>query len=241
MNERSFSGPVVLFDRVTFAYERADEIFRGVSFQVQAGEFCFISGESGAGKSTLLKLLYGANKNYLGSVRVFGEEISALNAYKLAKLRRRIGVIFQEFYLLEHLSVVDNVAVPLILSGKSVTQARARAQEILSWLKLGSYLYKMPEVLSGGQRQRVAAARAVASNADIIIADEPTGHVDNENVALLMRLLKELNRRGKTIFMATHAREILDVYPGRILELKDGSLKDFGWSAYPHLTHKEDL
>jgi cell division transport system ATP-binding protein len=205
--------PIIEFDRVTFAYQNGEEIFRDVNFKVPKGGFYFVTGESGSGKSTLLKLIYNANKSYLGSLKVLDQEMKTLKDPARTQLRRKIGIVFQEFHLFDHLTVLDNVALPLTLAGKSLAVAREQAAEMLSWLGLGSFLHQMPILLSGGQRQRIAVARAAVGNPDIILADEPTGHVDDNNAVKLMFLFTRLYEQGKTILFATHNRDLISEFP----------------------------
>ncbi len=217
----------ISFDRVTFAYNHGEEIFRDASFAIPKGGFFFLNGASGSGKSSLLKLIYNANKYYLGSLKVMGQEMKNIKESQLPDFRRKIGIVFQEFHLFDHLSTVDNVALPLTLNGEPLVQAREKAAELLSWIGLGSFLHKMPTILSGGQRQRVAMARAIINDPDIILADEPTGHVDDANAMKIMALFQTLHDRGKTLILSTHNRSIMDTmgYPKLTIEKGTVALK----------------
>ncbi len=202
--------PAISFERVTFAYQQGEEVFRDATFQIPQGSMFFLTGASGAGKSSLLKLIYKANNNYLGSLKVMDQEMKSLKEAQLPDFRRKIGIVFQEFHLFDHLSTVDNVALPLTLAGKTLEHAREKAAEMLSWLGLGSFLHRMPTLLSGGQRQRVAMARATVNDPDILLADEPTGHVDDENAMKIMTLFENFHKKGKTVILSTHNRTIID-------------------------------
>lgn len=220
VNRLTPKDAAISFDRVTFAYAQGEEVFRDASFAIPKGGFFFLTGASGSGKSSLLKLIYNANKYYLGSLKVMGQEMKDIKESQLPDFRRKIGIVFQEFHLFDHLSTMDNVALPLTLKGEPLTQAREKAAELLSWIGLGSFLHKMPTILSGGQRQRVAMARAIINDPDIILADEPTGHVDDANAMKIMALFQSLHDKGKTLILSTHNRSIMDTmgYPKLIIE-----------------------
>jgi cell division transport system ATP-binding protein len=217
-------APLISFNRVTFTYDNGHEVFRDATFNINSGDFYYLTGPSGAGKSTLLKLLYLANSYYIGSIDVFGREIKSLNERELPAFRRNIGIVFQEFSLLEHLSTVDNVALPLILAGTNSTAAREKATEILSWLGLGNFIYKLPALLSGGQRQRVAIARAVIHSPQLVLADEPTGNVDDENAVKLLFLFERLNKSGTTVIFATHNRDLINEFPYPQININSGNV-----------------
>lgn len=222
--ELSPRDTAIIFDRVTFAYTRGEEVFRDVSFRIPKGGFYFLTGPSGAGKSSLLKLIYKANPYYLGSIKVMGQEMKALGENALPAFRRKIGLMFQEFNLLEHLSTLDNVILPLTLGGENLEEAREKGAELLSWLGLGSFLYKAPSLLSGGQRQRIALARAVINDPDIILADEPTGHVDDKNAMKLMALFEILHKKGKTLVLSSHNRSLIDTMGFPEIALAQGTV-----------------
>lgn len=222
------SSELISFNRVTFAYDNGNEIFRDASFQINAGDFYYLTGASGAGKSTLLKLLYLANTYYLGSISVFGKEIKSIPQKNYSLFRRNIGIVFQEFSLLEHLTTADNVALPLILSGVNQREARERATELLSWLGLGHFAHKLPTLLSGGQRQRIAIARSVIHSPQIILADEPTGNVDDENAVKLLFLFETLNKNGMTVIFATHNRDLINEFPYPQINIHSGLIQQVG-------------
>jgi len=183
----------------------------------------FLTGPSGAGKSTLLRMAYLALRPSVGRVSLFGIDTSKLNRPTLARLRKRIGVVFQEFRLLDHLTAYENVALPLRVHGENEKQYRDNVIELLKWVGLGDRLNARPETLSGGEKQRVAIARAVVSKPDLIIADEPTGNVDEEMGERLLRLFRELNKSAKTtILIATHDLALVRKAQSDVLRLADG-------------------
>ena len=215
---------MVRFENVGMRYGAGPEILRDVNFALAPGSFTFLTGASGAGKSTVLKLVFLGERPTRGLVSLFGEDISQLRRGDLPPLRRRIGVVFQEFRLLEHLSAFDNVALPLRLAGKDETEYRADVEELLSWVGLGHRMGDKPPTLSGGEQQRVAIARAVVAKPHLLLADEPTGNVDHEIAVRLIRLFVELNRFGTTVMIATHDRALIESTPARELRLIDGQV-----------------
>jgi cell division transport system ATP-binding protein len=221
---RPAAPPVLRFAGVGMRYGRGPETLRDVSFDLEPGSFHFLTGPSGAGKSSLLKLIYRAERPSRGLITLFGQDLSVLPARDLPLLRRRIGVVFQEFRLLDHLSAFDNVALPLRLAGKKAKAYKADVAELLSWVGLGAKLHAMPATLSGGEKQRLAIARAVVAQPDIILADEPTGNVDQEMAARILRLFIELNRQGSTVLIASHDRDLVARAGMPVLALQDGRL-----------------
>jgi cell division transport system ATP-binding protein len=186
-------GPaMVRFENVGMRYGSGPEVLRDVSFSLEPGSFTFLTGLSGAGKTTLLKLIYVAEPPSRGLITLFSTELATARRRDLPGLRRRIGVVFQDFRLLDHLSAFDNVALPLRLAGKRVSDFSHDVRELLSWVGLGDRMQARPATLSGGEQQRVAIARAVVARPDLLIADEPTGNVDPEMGARLIRLIAEL-------------------------------------------------
>ncbi|HEY4030243.1 MAG TPA: cell division ATP-binding protein FtsE [Caulobacteraceae bacterium] len=206
---RAEPEPVLNFAGVGLRYGRGEEVLREVSFTLDAGSFHFLTGPSGAGKSSLLKLIYRAERPSRGLITLFGQDLQVLPRSQLPLLRRRIGVVFQEFRLLEHLSAFDNVALPLRLAGRAPKSYRDDVAEMLAWVGLGSKLHAMPATLSGGEKQRLAIARAVMGQPDILLADEPTGNVDHEMGLRILRLFVELNRLGTTVLIASHDQELV--------------------------------
>ena len=217
---------MVRFENVGMRYGGGPEVLRDVSFELTSGSFTFLTGLSGAGKTTLLKLICLAEPPSRGLITLFGEDLATARRSDLPALRRRIGVVFQDFRLLAHLSAYDNVALPLRLAGKRESQYARDVRELLSWVGLGDRMSARPATLSGGEQQRVAIARAVVARPDLLIADEPTGNVDPEMGAKLIRLFAELNRLGTTVLIATHDRHLVEATRGREMRLVEGRLME---------------
>ncbi|HEX2761781.1 MAG TPA: cell division ATP-binding protein FtsE [Rhizomicrobium sp.] len=215
---------MVRFENVGMRYGSGPEVLRDVSFSLEPGSFTFLTGLSGAGKTTLLKLIYIAEPPSRGLITLFGTELATARRRDLPALRRRIGVVFQDFRLLDHLSAFDNVALPLRLAGKRVGDFSYDVNELMTWVGLGDRLNAKPPTLSGGEQQRVAIARAVVARPDLLIADEPTGNVDPEMGARLIRLIAELNRLGTTVLIATHDRALIESTRAREMRLIEGRL-----------------
>lgn len=198
-----------------------------ISFSLAPGSFHFLCGPSGAGKTSLMSLLYIGNKPTRGIVHMFGQNLNDLDRHQLNLLRQRIGVIFQDFRLLPHLSAFDNVALPLRISGRPEQETKAHVEELMEWVGLGDCMHRLPATLSGGQQQRIAVARAVVSHPSLLLADEPTGNLDDEIGMKLMHLFEQLNRMGTTIVIATHSLQILERFSHPRLILKNGQLEVF--------------
>ena len=213
---------MVRFENVGMRYGSGPEVLRDVSFELGQGSFTFLTGLSGAGKTTLLKLICLAEPPSRGLITLFGEDLATARRRDLPALRRRIGVVFQDFRLVSHLSAYDNVALPLRLAGKREADYTRDVRELLSWVGLGDRMTAKPATLSGGEQQRVAIARAVVARPDLLIADEPTGNVDPEMGAKLIRLFAELNRLGTTVLIATHDRMLVEATRGREIRLVEG-------------------
>jgi len=216
---------VVRFQGVAMRYASGPEILRDISFNLEAGSYHFLTGASGAGKTSLLRLMYLANRATRGTVKVFGHDIGNTSRRALPALRRRIGVVFQEFRLLDHLSTRDNVALSLRIAGVKEDVIRAHVAELLSWVGLGDKLDSTPSTLSDGEKQRVAVARAVIGRPSLLIADEPTGSVDEAQGVRILRLFEELNRIGTTVVVATHDQRLLSKFNHRVLRLENGTLR----------------
>ena len=215
---------MVRFENVGMRYGSGPEVLRDVTFVLEPGSFTFLTGLSGAGKTTLLKLIYLAEPPSRGLITLFNKDLATAKRRDLPPLRRRIGVVFQDFRLLDHLSAFDNVALPLRLAGKRGGDYGHDVEELLSWVGLGDRMNARPPTLSGGEQQRVAIARAVVARPDLLIADEPTGNVDPEMGARLIRLFSELNRLGTTVLIATHDRALIETARAREMRLVDGRL-----------------
>jgi len=215
---------MVRFENVGMRYGPGPEVLRDVTFVLEAGSFTFLTGPSGAGKSTLLKLMFLAEPPSRGLVTLFGNDLATTKRSAFAALRRRIGVVFQDFRLLDHLSAFDNVALPLRLAGGTPDDYTQDVEELLGWVGLGDRMHAKPPTLSGGEQQRVAIARAVVARPDLLLADEPTGNVDAEIGQRLIRLFGELNRLGTTVLIATHDRSLIENARAREIRLVDGRL-----------------
>lgn len=187
------------------AYNYGDgEMLSEISLKLAPGSFHFLTGPSGAGKSTFMKLCYMELIATAGQVRLFGDDVRQMSRNEIARTRRRIGVVHQDCRFLDHLSLRQNVALPLIVSGRDPGDEAENLQELLQWVGLGHRADALPQELSGGERQRAALARAVIMSPDVVLADEPTGNVDSEMSQRILQLLIELNKMGKTIMIATH-------------------------------------
>jgi cell division transport system ATP-binding protein len=219
---------LVLFDDVLLRYGAGPDILQKVSFSLAPGSFHFLVGSSGAGKSSLLRVMYLALRPIGGMASLFGRDVAQLSRREIAELRRRIGVVFQDFRLIDHLSAVDNVALPLRIAGVRESEVQKNVRELLAWVGLGDHLDALPATLSGGQQQRVAIARAVVTRPSLLLADEPTGNVDDRIGLRLMHLFEELNKLGTTVVVATHNESLVAQFHHRQLRIEDHSLRAFG-------------
>ena len=215
---------MVRFENVGVRYGVGPEVLRDINLHIEPGSFYFLTGASGAGKSSLLKLMYLALLPSRGCIQVFGEDISRTDRHKLPELRRRIGVVFQDFRLLSNLSIFDNVALPLRIAGDDEKRTRNNVAELLDWVGLGARLNDSPGTLSGGEQQRVAIARAVISKPALLLADEPTGNVDDRIANRLLRLFEELHRTGTAVVVATHNDALVRRFSHPVLVLADNML-----------------
>ncbi|WP_246728326.1 cell division ATP-binding protein FtsE [Microvirga terricola] len=200
------------------------EVLRDLTFSIEPNSFQFLTGPSGAGKTTLLRLILLSVKPTRGLISLFGEDVSRISKDELTDLRRRMGVVFQDFRLLDHLTTYENVALPLRVQGKEETSYRNEVVELLRWVGLGDRMHMLPPVLSGGEKQRAAIARALIVRPDLLLADEPTGNVDPSLARRLLRLFIELNRLGTSVVIATHDFSLMDQLSVRRLVLGDGRL-----------------
>lgn len=226
MSEQAAAQPdtIVNLNRVSLRYAQDSEILSDVDLILPKQSFTFITGPSGAGKSSLLKLLYLAMPPSRGLISLFGQDLSQAGEAERQIIKRRIGVVSQDFRLIPHLNVYENAVLPLRVIGQTAQQYDADAQELLKWVGLGDKLTALPRTLSGGEQQRVAIARAVMAKPDILIADEPTGNVDPDMGERLLRLFTEMNRSGTTILIATHDRGLISSLPADVYRLEDGGL-----------------
>lgn len=223
-HEAQSPGPVVRADAVGMRYGRAPEVLKDVTFTLEPGSFHFLTGPSGAGKTSLLKLIYLAHRPSRGALSLFGRDVESVGRKEAPLIRRRVGVVFQEFRLLDHLSAFDNASLPLRIAGAKPQTYREDVAELLAWVGLGERMTALPPTLSGGEKQRLAIARAVVNRPEILIADEPTGNVDHEMALRILRLFVELNRLGTTVLIATHDRELVETSGMPVLHLDDGRL-----------------
>ncbi len=215
---------LIAFENVGLRYGHGPEILKDLTFRISPGSFHFLTGPSGSGKTSLLRLLLLSLKPTRGSVSLFGEDVTTLDRDRLLQMRRHIGIVFQEFRLLDHLTTFENVGLPLRVRGQAEASYRANVEELLDWVGLGDRMDAHPAVLSGGEKQRAAIARAVIAKPDILLADEPTGNVDPELSERLLHLFEELNRMGTTIILATHELNLLEKFSYPRMLLEDGEL-----------------
>jgi cell division transport system ATP-binding protein len=223
----STSASIVQFENVGLRYGTGAETLSDLSFSLRQGGFYFLTGPSGAGKTSLLKLLYLAQRPSRGLIRLFGEDIVTMPRKRLPGFRRRIGVVFQDFRLVPHLSAYDNVALPLRVAGVEDTDLETPVTEMLAWVGLAHRSTARPATLSGGEQQRVAIARAVIARPELLVADEPTGNVDPEMAQRLLHLFDSLNKLGTTVVVATHDLHLLSrVTQHEMLRLDRGQVAD---------------
>jgi len=223
---------MVRFENVWLKYRQTGEatlaaspdIVCGVTFEIPDGGFRWIIGASGAGKTSVLKLMYLAEHPSRGQIDILGTQVAHLSRRDLALLRRRIGVVYQDFRLLPHLSAYDNVALPMRIARKPETQIKSDVTELLQWVGLAQKHHSRPDELSGGEQQRVAIARAVVGRPKLLVADEPTGNLDEDQAERLMLLITALNRLGTTVVIATHNLGLVARYPAACLEIAGGKL-----------------
>ncbi len=231
MKETSkLSSPIAEFNGVSFRYETGPDVLKDIQFQLQPGSFHFMTGESGAGKTSLLSLMYLDNLPTKGRVRLFGQAVDTLSRKEKARFRRQIGVVFQDFRLLSHLNAFDNVALPLRIAGTKESEIRRHVSELLAWVGLEKQLRAYPAELSGGEQQRVAIARAVINRPQLLLADEPTGNVDDTMAKRLLYLFLELNKLGTTVVIATHNQNLIKYFGFPRLHLSKGHLELLGTS-----------
>ena len=206
-------------------YGRGIEVLRDVNVHLRPGSFHFLTGPSGAGKTSLLRLLFMSIHPTQGQIEMFGQDVSTVDPQRRSQYRRRIGFVFQEYRLLDHLTTWENVALPLRVSGKNVEDYKEDVTDLLQWVGLGDRMHGFPSVLSGGEKQRAAIARAVIGKPELLLADEPTGNVDPQMARRLLRLFIELNRLGTSVIIATHDHQLMRQFKAPRLELHEGHVK----------------
>lgn len=211
-------------NNISLEYIPGKPVLRHVNLHLEAGSFTFISGASGAGKSSLLSMLALSQKATSGVLHLFGSDVTDLPREELPLMRRKIGTVFQDFQLLNHLTVAENVALPLKIMGESRDEIHTKVQELIGWIGLEDLAEMRPPMLSGGQKQRVAIARAVINKPLLILADEPTGNLDHELSMKLMYLFRSLNKVGTTIIFATHDASLMEAFEYPTIYLRDGHL-----------------
>ena len=215
---------IVRFENVGLRYGNGPEVLKDINLELEPGSFQFLTGPSGAGKTSLLRLLFLARKPTRGLINLFNRDVMTLTREELPDIRRKIGVVFQEFRLLDHLTTFENVALPLRVAGQRPSQYRQDVMELLKWVGLADHVNAYPPVLSGGEKQRAAIARAVIGKPELLLADEPTGNVDPALGVRLMRLFNELNRFGTTVLIATHDTQLIAQAKKPVLTLEHGAL-----------------
>ena len=215
---------VIRFENVGLRYGRGPEVLRDLTFRIDPKSFQFLTGPSGAGKTSLLRMLFLSLRPTRGLVTMFDQDAATLSKDGRATLRRRIGLVFQDFRLLDHMTTYENVALPLRVIGKDETEYRAEVVELLQWVGLGDRMGALPPILSGGEKQRAAIARAVIARPQLLLADEPTGNVDPNLGQRLLRLFIELNKSGTSVVIATHDIALMDEFDARRLVLHEGRL-----------------
>ncbi|MCL2369379.1 MAG: ATP-binding cassette domain-containing protein [Alphaproteobacteria bacterium] len=220
---------VISFANVAARYDGGPEIISDVSFNISSHSFYFLTGASGAGKTTLLRLIYQLHKPSRGQIKMFGQNTAGISRDEIANIRRKMAIVFQEYSLISHLSVYDNIALPLRVRGRDEARIKKLVTQTLKWIGLSDYADTMPLNLSGGQQQRVAVARAVITQPEILIADEPTGNLDDASARTIMNLFIQMNKNfGTTIIMATHSMPMIDEYKFPVINVAGGKVNFSG-------------
>ncbi|EJF78515.1 cell division ATP-binding protein FtsE [Bartonella sp. DB5-6] len=215
---------MIHFENVGLRYGMGPEVLRDISFHIPPGSFQFLTGASGAGKTSLMRLMFLALKPTRGHIDLFGNDTALLKRQELPALRQRIGVVFQDFRLLDHMTTYENVSLPLRIKGQEEATYRSEVEDLLCWVGLGDHIHVLPPVLSGGEKQRVAIARALIDQPEILLADEPTGNVDPPLAKRLLRLFIELNRFGTAVVIATHDIALMEQVAARRMLLHNGRM-----------------
>lgn len=228
----------ISFANVAAKYDSSPEILTDVSFNISNGGFYFLSGASGAGKTTLLRLIYQLHKPSRGQIKLFGKITNDMSRDEINKLRQKMAIVFQEYSLLSHLTVFDNVALPLRVRHIPEAKIKKLVAKVLDWVGLGKYANSNPMELSGGQQQRVSVARAIIIQPSILLADEPTGNLDEENASRLMELFIQMNKTfGTTIILATHSKKIMETYKYPVITVENHHISFSGTQPTPDTKH----
>ena len=223
---------MIEFTDVVKSYREGNDALKGVSMQIEDGEFCFLVGPSGSGKSTIIKLITGELKPTSGSVHVNGYSLDRIRKREVPYLRRTVGVVFQDFRLISKMTVYDNVAFAMRVVGAREREIRERVPYVLNLVGLSSKEHRHPGELSGGEQQRLAIARALINNPSTIIADEPTGNLDPQMSFEIMSLLQEINNLGTTMLVVTHAKDLVERFNKRTIVINDGLIVSDGMEGY---------
>ena len=232
----------ISFANVAAGYDGGRNVLTDVSFNITGGAFYFLSGASGAGKTTLLRLIYQLHPQSRGQIKLFGKSTTDLSRDQITDLRQKMAIVFQEYSLLSHLSVFDNVALPLRVRGYPEDKIKKLVTKTLEWVGLGRYADAAPRSLSGGQQQRVSVARAIIVQPAILLADEPTGNLDDENAARLMELFIQMNRVfGTTIILATHSQKLMDTYKFPVIRVENHHVTFVGNEKTPAATESKKV
>lgn len=203
----------ISFANVSANYDNSHDVLSDVSFNISGGAFYFLTGASGAGKTTLLRLIYQLHKPSTGTIKLFGQDCAELSRDEISALRQKMAIVFQEYSLISHMTVFDNIALPLRVRGVAGDKIKKLVTKTLEWVGLGKYADAYPMELSGGQQQRVSVARAIIIQPSVLLADEPTGNLDDENASRLMELFIQMNKMfGTTVILATHNKKLLETY-----------------------------
>ena len=215
---------MIRFQEVDVCYTPDKPILSKINLKIDPDRFHFLTGTSGAGKSSLLKMMYLALKPSSGHIEMFGRDTAKLKMFEVSNIRKRIGIVFQDFRLIGDLSIRENVALPLRIFGAKAKIIQRHVPELLDWVGLGDYLDSLPASLSGGEQQRVAIARAVIARPSLLLADEPTGNVDDKIAERLMYLFEELYRAGTSVVLATHNKDLINEFDYPVFHITDGNL-----------------
>lgn len=215
---------MIRLTNIYHSYDREHMVLRDVSLTLERGSFHFLGGNSGAGKSTLMSLIALQRRPSRGKMEMFGIDVTACVHDQLPPLRRRVGMVYQDFRLLDHLSVEENIALPLKVMGEPKRLIIDKAREMAEWVGLKDEIHLLPPVLSGGQKQRVAIARAVITNPPLLLADEPSGNLDNALSERFMHLFRQLHRQGTTVLYATHNEELIRRHDFPVMRLNEGEV-----------------